>query len=102
MQDVARERAVSCAEHATHPIEVPSTPFDIMPPNMQVALWDRYGHVTLYDDTAVKKRFRMPIGVLAVIDSEKSDAYRGPRHNGRHHDGHGRVDVEECTQVAWG
>ncbi|CAB1104722.1 unnamed protein product [Ectocarpus sp. CCAP 1310/34] len=36
----------------------------------QVALWNRYGHVALYDDTAVKNRYRMPLGVLAVIDSE--------------------------------
>ncbi|CAB1105779.1 unnamed protein product [Ectocarpus sp. CCAP 1310/34] len=36
----------------------------------QVVLWNRYGHVALYDDTAVKNRYRMPLGVLAVIDSE--------------------------------
>lgn len=33
-------------------------------------MWNRYGHVAIYDDTAVKNRYRMPIGVLAVIDSE--------------------------------
>ncbi|CAB1115860.1 unnamed protein product [Ectocarpus sp. CCAP 1310/34] len=36
----------------------------------QVALWNRYGHIALYDDTAVKNRYRMPLGVLAVIDSD--------------------------------
>ncbi|CAB1120055.1 unnamed protein product [Ectocarpus sp. CCAP 1310/34] len=36
----------------------------------QVALWNRYGHIALYDDTAVKNRYRMPLGVLAVIGSE--------------------------------
>ena len=35
-----------------------------------MALWNRYGHVALYDDTAVKNRYRMPLGVLAVVDSE--------------------------------
>lgn len=35
-----------------------------------MSLWNRYGHVALYDDTAVKNRYRMPIGVFAIIDSE--------------------------------
>eukprot|EP00904_Undaria_pinnatifida_P011765 jgi/Undpi1/7719/HiC_scaffold_23.g10192.m1 len=36
----------------------------------QVSLWNRFGHVAFYDDTAVKNRYRMPIGVFAVIDNE--------------------------------
>ena len=39
-------------------------------PRPQVSLWNRYGHVALYDDTAVKNRYRMPIGVFAVIDND--------------------------------
>ena len=31
---------------------------------------DRYGHVAFYNDTAVKNRYRMPIGVFAVIDND--------------------------------
>ena len=35
-----------------------------------MSLWNRFGHVALYDDTAVKNRYRMPIGVMAVIDHD--------------------------------
>ena len=37
-------------------------------PRPQVSLWNRYGHVAFYDDTSVKNRYRMPIGLFAVID----------------------------------
>lgn len=36
----------------------------------QVALCNRYGNVTMYDDTAVKNRYRMPIGVLVIVDGD--------------------------------
>ena len=44
---------------------------NLCPPiHPQVSLWSRFGHVALYDDTAVKNRYRIPIGVLAVIDND--------------------------------
>lgn len=36
----------------------------------QVALSARYGAVLLYDDTAVKNRYRFPLGLGVVIDGE--------------------------------
>ena len=36
----------------------------------QVALSIKYGHVLLYDDTAVKDKYRLPVGIGAVIDGE--------------------------------
>ena len=39
-------------------------------PRPQVSLWNRFGYVAFYDDTAVTNRYRMPIGVFAVIDNE--------------------------------
>ena len=33
-------------------------------------MWNGYGHVAFYDDTATKNRYRMPIGVFAVIDND--------------------------------
>ena len=36
----------------------------------QVALSIKYGHVRLYDDTAVKNKYRLPVGIGAVIDGE--------------------------------
>ena len=36
----------------------------------QVALSIRYGHVLLYDDTAVKNKYTLPVGIGAVIDGE--------------------------------
>jgi len=35
-----------------------------------VALSIKYGHVLLYDDTAVKNKYRLPVGIGAVIDGE--------------------------------
>ena len=70
LQEVASRRSLSCAAHTTHHKESVLDPIRHHAPNTQVALWNRYGHVALYDDTAVKNRYRIPIGVLAVIDSE--------------------------------
>ncbi|CAB1098138.1 unnamed protein product [Ectocarpus sp. CCAP 1310/34] len=36
----------------------------------QIALASRYGSVLLYDDTAVKNRYRLPLGLGVVIDGE--------------------------------
>lgn len=36
----------------------------------QVALAVRYGKVVLYDDTAVKKKYRFPVGIGVIIDGE--------------------------------
>lgn len=36
----------------------------------QVELSIKYGHVLLYDDTAVKNKYRLPVGIGAVIDGE--------------------------------
>ena len=36
----------------------------------QVALSIKYGRVLLYDDTAVKNKYRLPVGIGAVIDGE--------------------------------
>lgn len=36
----------------------------------QVSLSIKYGHVLLYDDTAVKNKYRLPVGIGAVIDGE--------------------------------
>ncbi|CAM9764096.1 unnamed protein product [Pylaiella littoralis] len=36
----------------------------------QVSLSTHYGHVLLYDDTAVKNKFRLPLGPGVVIDGE--------------------------------
>ena len=38
--------------------------------SMQITLAIRYGTVTRYDDTAVKKRYRAPLGMFVVIDDE--------------------------------
>jgi len=35
-----------------------------------VALSIKYGHILLYDDTAVKNKYRLPVGIGAVIDGE--------------------------------
>ena len=35
-----------------------------------VALSINYGHVLLHDDTAVKNKYRLPMGIGAVIDGE--------------------------------
>ena len=37
---------------------------------LQVALSIKYGHVLLYDDTAVKNMYRLPVGIGVVIDGE--------------------------------
>lgn len=37
---------------------------------LQIALASRYGSVLLYDDTAVKNRYRLPLGLGVVIDGE--------------------------------
>lgn len=39
-------------------------------PRPQVELSIKYGHVLLYDDTAVKNKYRLPVGIGAVIDGE--------------------------------
>ena len=36
----------------------------------QVAISIKYGHVRLYDDTTVKNKYRLPVGIGAVIDGE--------------------------------
>ena len=36
----------------------------------QVAPPITYGHVLLYDDTAVKSKYRLPVGIGPVIDGE--------------------------------
>ena len=36
----------------------------------QVALSIKYGHVLLYDDTAVKNKYRLPVRIGAVIDGD--------------------------------
>ncbi|MEP3507720.1 MAG: hypothetical protein ABJN34_05590 [Litoreibacter sp.] len=40
------------------------------PIHPQVSFWNPIGHIALCDDTAVKNRYRVPIGVLAVIDND--------------------------------
>ena len=35
-----------------------------------MALSIKYGHVLLYDDTAVKNKYRLPVGIGLVIDGE--------------------------------
>ena len=35
-----------------------------------MALSIKYGHILLYDDTAVKNKYRLPVGIGAVIDGE--------------------------------
>ena len=38
--------------------------------HVQISLATRYGSVLLYDDTAVKNRYRLPLGPGVVIDGE--------------------------------
>ena len=40
----------------------------------QVALSIKYGHVRLYDDTAVKNKYRLPVGIGAVTTGSTSRA----------------------------
>ena len=56
-------------------------------PNTQVTLWNRNGDVALYDDTAVKNRYRMPIGVMVVMIFRVPNANGRPKHHGGYNDG---------------
>ena len=71
----------------TQPKDVPSIPWHVIYPNTQVALWNRNGDVAAYDDTAVKNRYRMPIGVMVVMIFRVPNANGRPKHHGGYNDG---------------